>query len=107
MKNFNRSLRTVAQTLALIAIAPMSQAAELKLPKDGWVSWQVEAVEDAPDLCCFDGWRERKLSRNACKLDEGRDGFNISTHDDTMDSVKVYARLAGGKIEHVQALSSN
>jgi HEAT repeat protein len=106
VKHLNRSLRNVAQSLALVALVPMSLAAELELPKDGWVSWQVEAVEDAPDVCCFDGWRERKLSRNACKLDEGRDGFNISTHDGTMDSVKVYARLNGGKIERLQALSS-
>jgi hypothetical protein len=106
VKNLNRSLRTVTQTVALIALVPMSQAAELELPKEGWVSWQVAAVEDAPDMCCYDGWRQRKLSRKVCNLDEGRDGFNISTHDDTMDSVKVYARLAGGKIERLQALSS-
>ncbi len=106
MKNLIRSLRQVAQTLALVALVPMAQSAELQLPKDGWVSWQVEAVDDAPASCCFSGWKERNLRPIACKLDEGRDGFNISTHDQTMDTVKVYARLAGGKVERLQALAS-
>jgi hypothetical protein len=107
VKTFNHSLRHVAQALALVVLVPMSQSAELNLPKDGWVSWQVEAVDDAPASCCFSGWKERNLKRTACKLDEGRDGYNISTHDETMDSVKVYARLAGGKVERLQALASN
>jgi hypothetical protein len=106
MNTLNRTLRAIAQSLVLFAAMPQAKAAELVLPKDGWVSWQVEAVEDAPDWCCFSGWKDRNLSRTACKLDDGRDGYNISDRDATTDSVKVYARLAGGKIERLQALSS-
>jgi hypothetical protein len=101
-------MKTVVSTLVLLGgtLWSAAQAAEPTLPRDGWVSWQVEAVEDAPDWCCFTGWSKKGGERTACKLDSGRDGYNINDRDATTDSMRVYVRLSGGKVDRLQALSS-
>jgi hypothetical protein len=104
MKTRNHWLHAGALLLAQ-AWASSSLAAELKLPRDGWASWQVDAVEGAPDWCCFSSWKVRDASRLACKLDS-RDGFNIGGRDTTTDTMKVYARVIAGRIDRVQILSS-
>jgi hypothetical protein len=94
-------MKTVVSTLVLLGgtLWSAAQAAEPTLPRDGWVSWQVEAVEDAPDWCCFTGWSKKGGERTACKLDSGRDGYNINDRDATTDSMRVYVRLSGGKVD--------
>jgi HEAT repeat protein len=92
--------------LALVALAP-ADAAEPRLPRDGWVSWRVPAVEGAPAWCCFSSWNDRDPSRMACKLDGGADGFGIHGGEKTTDTVTVYARTAGGKIDRLQALAAS
>jgi hypothetical protein len=101
------SLRRFVVALALMAVIPTALSEELKLPRDGWASWDVDAVEGAPAWCCFTGWKDRNLSRTVCKLDEGRDGYNVGDRDSTTDTMKVYARFAAGKLERLQALSTN
>ena len=54
MKTLHRSMCTVA---LLVAVISPAQSAELKLPREGWVSWQVAAVENAPAWCCWSDWR--------------------------------------------------
>ena len=82
-----------------------SHAAELTLPRDGWTSWQVAAVEGAPDLCCWSSWDDRDASRKACALDDDRGNFGSRDHA-TTDAVRVYARLAGGKVERLRVFSA-
>jgi HEAT repeat protein len=92
-------------SLCLAFVATQAFAAELTLPKDGWTSWQVEAVEGAPDWCCWSGRNDGDASRASCKLDE--DSGNFGSRDkQTTDSVRVYARVAGGKIERLRVLSA-
>jgi HEAT repeat protein len=75
------------------------------LPRDGWASWQVPAVDDAPNWCCFNQWDSGSATRKPCQLDHkdsnfgGRDG-------ETTDSIRVYARVGGGKIDRLRALST-
>ena len=96
-------LAGVAITLAMASPAP---AAEPKLQRDGWVSWQVPAVDGAPNWCCFSSWNDRDPSRMSCRLDRGLDGYGVHDGDATTDTVKVYAHTSGGKIDRLQALSA-
>ena len=41
--------------LALGLASLSTLAAELKLPRDGWASWEVPAVDKAPASCCSQG----------------------------------------------------
>jgi hypothetical protein len=87
------------------AIATPIRAAEPKLPRDGWVSWEVPAVEGAPAWCCFGRWQEKDASRASCKLDGKSNGYG-NRHEETTDAVTVYARVSGGKLDRLQALSA-
>jgi hypothetical protein len=93
--------------IAVFCMAGLSTptiAAELALPKDGWTSWQVEAVEGAPDWCCWSSWDNREGSRTACRLDDR--GNSASRDRTTNDAMRVYARVAAGKVERLRVLSA-
>lgn len=91
--------------LAACAFAPPARPAEPKLPRDGWVSWPVAAVEGAPDWCCFDGRNGREAARSACRLDGHSNGFG-NRDKATTDTAKVYARTSSGKVDRLQILSA-
>ena len=98
-----QTIRIAALCLAVVATPAF--AAELTLPKDGWTSWQVEAVEGAPEWCCWSGRGDSDASRASCKLDQ--DSGNFGSRDkQTTDSVRVYARVAGGMVERLRVLSA-
>jgi HEAT repeat protein len=96
-----------AATLCLVSFAlpPHAFSAELTLPRDGWASWQVPAVEDAPDWCCFNHWKDRTATRQPCRLDSKHDSYG-GRDGETTDSIRVYARLVAGKIDRLRALSA-
>lgn len=94
-----------ALSFGVFALASQSHAGELKLPQNGWTSWQVTAVEGAPDWCCWGSGDDRGASRASCKLDQDSGNFGSRDHR-TTDSVRVYARLASGKVERLRVLSA-
>jgi HEAT repeat protein len=90
-----------------MVFGPQALAAELKLPADGWSSWEVAAVDDAPAFCCWNNGRTaRGGSWSTCKLD-GNDGGFGSRDDETTDTVRIYARTVGGKVDRLRALSAS
>jgi hypothetical protein len=93
-----------ALLLALV-VAPPARSAEPKLPRDGWVSWPVAAVEGAPAWCCFESHKGRDSKRGACQLDGHSNGFG-NRDDETTDTAKVYARTTAGKLDRLQILSA-
>jgi hypothetical protein len=100
-----QNIRKVASCLTGLVLVSQADAAELTVPQDGWASWQVEAVEGAPALCCWSNWDKREASSASCKLDDDRG--NYGTRDNaTTDAVRVYARMAGGKVERLRAFSA-
>jgi len=103
----NAVLRIVAPALALLAFSRPTPAAELKLPRDGWASWQVPAVDGAPAWCCYSSWRNGKGTPMSCKLDGGTDSYGISDHDAKTDVVNVYARFAAGKVDSLQVFAAS
>lgn len=107
MKRVTRLVCAAASCVVAAALIPNAFAADLKLPRNGWASWEVPAVEDAPAWCCW-SWRGGNgadAKRQACRLDRARDGFS-NRDDATTDSIRVYARFAEGKIERLRALSA-
>ncbi len=103
MKTLSPIFRAAVVCSALLAT--QSHAAELSMPRDGWTSWQVDAVEGAPEWCCWSSWDERVASREICQLDGERQGYG-TRNKQTTDSVRIYARLAGGKVERLRAMSA-
>jgi len=95
-----------AASFIVIAVAPcVSIAAEpLNLPRDGWASWDVPAVEDAAAWCCFTDWQQRKNGAGRCDLDGKNHGFGSNDNART-DTLRVYAKLVGGKVERLRALA--
>jgi HEAT repeat protein len=106
MKLSHFSVGTAALCLTSFALAPRAQSAELALPQDGWSSWQVAAVDQAPDWCCWSDDRNfRDSSRMSCRLDAASQSFGSRDHS-TTDAVRVYAHTAGGKIDRLRVLST-
>jgi hypothetical protein len=102
MSALRRSLALSA--LVVAAVGASAQAAEPKLPRDGWVSWDVPAIDDAPAWCCFD-WKARDSAPPSCKLD-GHDSSYGTRHDEKTDSVTIYARTTAGKIDRLRVFSA-
>ena len=100
-----QTIRAAAMCLTLLAQASQVHSAELALPKDGWASWQVEAVEGAPALCCWNSSDEREVARTSCQLDRDPSYFGTRDHE-TTDAARVYARVVGGKVERLRVLSA-
>lgn len=100
----SRSIRAIA-TATLLFLGSSVTAAELNLPRNGWASWEVPAVANAPALCCF-GWNDAPGAAPTCKLDEQQNGYGSRDHQ-TTDAMRVYARMRDGKPERVRALAAN
>src|SRR3982751_1117147 len=99
MSAFHRSIGAFAILLAQ-GLASSALAAEPTLPGDGWVSWEVPAIDGAPGWCCFDSRTGRDGATASCKLDNGSNGYGVR-NDATTDSVTVYARASGGKLDRI------
>ena len=105
MTSAYRWISTGALCLASLALEPKVFAAELTLPRDGWVSWQVAAVDGAPDWCCWsNGNNFRDAPRTACRLDGKQHSWG-NRDDATTDQVRIYARTADGKLDRFRVLS--
>jgi hypothetical protein len=98
--------QTFIKTASLLAITLMAPAgaAELELPRNGWASWEITAVEDAPAWCCWKTWK-RDAPGTTCMLDDGHHGFG-SRDKQTTTSMRLYAHLVDGKVDHLRTLAS-
>ena len=79
MNAVHRPVRATVLCVSAFGLAPQVSAAEPLLPRDGWGSWQVPAVDAAPDWCCWSSWKARDASRKPCLLASGRDGYGGTT----------------------------
>lgn len=70
----------------------------------GWVSWDVPATEDAPAWCCFGNDDARTTGASHCDLDAQPNGFGSRNRERT-DTLRLYAKLEGGRIERLRALA--
>ena len=99
-------MKTLTGFLAL-AFLSTAHSAELKLPRDGWVSWEVPATENAPAWCCWGPGQTGQAPPTTCRLDH-RQGFGIGGghREATTDTVKVYTHLTAGKVDRLQVLAA-
>jgi len=106
MKRTYHSISAAALCLTSFAFAPPASPAELTLPREGWLSWEVAAVDAAPDWCCWsDNKSFRDAPRTACRLDAKSQGYGSRDHA-TTDVVRIYARTAAGRIDRFRVLSA-
>jgi len=101
------NLPTLRAALCVAGFTLVSQASadELRLPRDGWASWQVAATDDTPAACCWSGGSGQWSQPSICPLDDQRGGFGTRNHEKT-DTIRVYARMAEGKVERVHAFAT-
>lgn len=113
MKRISIGFRIAATTLFLYAaMLPYAASAGLSMPRDGWVSWQVPAVADAPNWCCFGDWRKGNPNpdKQTCQLDGPDHGYGTNganCRSETTDSIRVYARFDGGKLAKLRAFAAS
>jgi hypothetical protein len=84
---------------ASLLLATQIHAADLPLPQNGWASWHVDAVEDAPASCCWSNSR-------TCDLDNDKQSFGPRDHART-DAVRVYAKLANGRVQKLHTFAAS
>ncbi len=104
MKAIRRSIRVAALCVAPLALASPAHSADLTLPRDGWSSWKVPAVDEAPAWCCL-SWNKGLVSPQSCRLDSDEGGYG-STSKATTDTVRVYARTTGGKVDRLRVFAA-
>ncbi|MEL7296978.1 MAG: hypothetical protein AAGJ86_04900 [Pseudomonadota bacterium] len=95
----------LAISVAMSLISP-AYSGELAAT-NGWQAWQVRAVENAPDLCCYE-WHGEQPERQVCELDRRVRGF--STHEvrtSQPGELTLYAWVEDEQIRYLRALSSD
>lgn len=101
MRSDNR-LRFGWLRAGLLLVCAGASASDLVLPKDGWVSWRVDAVAGAPDWCCFNS-DQPGGPLQACDLDTRHGNYSSDDRAPPVASVQVYARMKDGVVERVRA----
>lgn len=86
---------------ALLLVCAGATASEFALPRDGWVSWTVDAVEGAPEWCCR-SLDDPAGAAVACDLDSRRGNYTSDGERGT-ETVKIYALMQGGQATRVRA----
>ncbi|MDX1381927.1 MAG: HEAT repeat domain-containing protein [Xanthomonadales bacterium] len=99
---------TLAVVLTLACFAPSAGAAgstAAPFAADGWYTWRVTAVDDAPRWCCLD-WVGGRAVPKACTLGDSHFSFGDDhSRLPTADTVQLYAQARGGELVRVRALS--
>jgi len=98
-----RAILAVAIGLAAWVVAN-AQTLLPALPDNGWVSWQVQAVADAPRLCCRQHGGDIEAT---CKLDADH-GLHIGSDEaGGSGQVRVYVNMRDGRPESIHALDAS
>lgn len=92
--------------VGLLLVCAGATASDLVLPKDGWVSWQVNAVDGASDWCCFSGDQPGGRAP-ICDLDSRNSNYGSRDSSPPITQVQVYARMKDGEVERVRAYGPN
>ena len=111
MRSLLPALALLAPLASLAPVAGAIAAEPREFPADGWYTWQVAAVDDAPGWCCLD-WNRGRSTATACNLDGKNfnygsigDFADDSSHLPTVGDAQLYALVNGGKPVRVRALS--
>jgi len=102
----------LAIVVILAAFADTAAAGPGPFDADGWYTWRVAAVDDAPRWCCLD-WIGGRAVPKACTLGDGHFNFGEAHSNSAtdrpglppLDTVQLYAQARGGELVRVRALS--
>jgi hypothetical protein len=101
----NPAIRVFFLSLGAALIAASANAADtLQFPKEGWVSWDVPAVDEAPAWCCFADGRATSGQWGQCDLERKSYGTSSRNHE-TTDTMRLYAHFNGGALTKLRALA--
>jgi hypothetical protein len=100
----HRPLALLLISLAGAAGLPSANAAD-GFERNGWHTWRVAAVKDAPDWCCHD-WNSGVSTRKSCNLD-GRSIHYGSSNESSFNpgQMQFYALIEDGAFTRVRSLS--
>ncbi len=106
MRGFVRTTLLLLASIALVHSTIVFANIELG-SEDGWKTWQVEAIDDAPEMCCFN-WRNGEVSKQSCHLDRDQ-GWFVSRSEPAVpgSTVQIFVLLEAGTIKQLRALSSS
>jgi HEAT repeats len=83
---------------------------DLSPPRDGWASWPVAVVANAPNWCCLE-WHGKSANPATCNLDGSQQGYSSSGHSDdrsdTTTEMRIYARFNAGKLTRLRTLAAS
>ena len=100
----NINVLALAVVAASLLAAPV--AAQIpQLPGDGWHTWSIEAVESAPEMCCY-SWKRGRANSLGCDLDSSRGGFSTSSEAVGGD-VQLFVRIEDGDVADIRTLSAS
>ncbi len=107
---FNQTSRSPVILLALICIAGLFSADATAQPSssaDGWISWQVPAVEGAPNWCCFH-WNSDQAMPKTCNLDSRNISYgNSGDADEDAEQMQIYAFIQDGELKKLRTLEAS
>lgn len=95
------NIRTLLFCTIVLTTCSAHAADELHLPREGWATWEIPAVDDAPAWCCFG---DRTGTRASCDLDDAHGSFS-SRDDERTDVLRIYARFHEGRLDRIRALA--
>lgn len=102
-----RVWQSIAGIHCLLGISFMAIAEVPALPNNGWVSWEVNAVDNAPNWCCFE-WKNKQALPAQCDLDNKNMSYGRSNdYDFNVDSMQIFVKLQDGALQKMHALSSS
>ncbi len=85
--------------------APLALSEDLNLSADGWHTWRVDAVDEAPAWCCA-VWRDGRVHQQVCDLDARDTGFSHmddERYTPAPAQMQLYAQRRDGKIKRLLA----
>ncbi len=78
----------------------------LSLNKDGWHTWTVEAVQNAPSWCC-NSWRGKEVVGATCDLDSRSYGFSRQSKNAVADEMQIYVKIADGQADSIRTYGAS
>jgi hypothetical protein len=92
--------------LFFIGTTASAAARDISPPRDGWASWPVAAVANAPNWCCLE-WFGNSAKAATCNLDGPEHGYSNNGRSDTTTEMRIYARFNADKLERLRTLATS